>query len=109
MSSPWPGHSRLLTGTPPGPFRPRMTSSASLKSGTATNRGTQVALRLHSGDRPAGFDERSFVELVPRADTELREDPVEVEPDGAMREAMETARRLGRDDWAFRAAPGGQA
>jgi len=55
MSSPWPGHSRLQTGTPPGPFRPRMTSSASPKDGTATDRpvcGAQEATRLHSCQPP---------------------------------------------------------
>src|SRR5215472_14241298 len=69
MYSPWPGHSRLRTGTPPGPLRPRRTSSASPRDGTAVNR-----------------PENSFVELIPGGDTELREDPVEVKPDGAVRE-----------------------
>src|SRR5258707_11762384 len=39
-----------------------------------------------SGDRLGGFDDRSCFELVPGGDTELREDPVQVEPDGAVRE-----------------------
>src|SRR5215470_3372353 len=83
MSSPWPGHSRLLTGTLPGPFRPRMTSSASPKGGTATRREKHFSLL--AGRFGLGNGRVDLVERVPASGLGF-EDSVPDEPGDGVRQ-----------------------